>query len=29
MPIKNYKPTTPGRRGMTTLTNEEITTNKP
>jgi len=29
MPIKNYKPTTPGRRGMSTLTNEELTTNKP
>lgn len=25
MPIKKYKPTTPGRRGMTTLTKEEIT----
>lgn len=25
MAIKKYKPTTPGRRGMTTLTNEEIT----
>lgn len=29
MAIKAYKPTTPGRRGMTTLKNEEITTNKP
>jgi large subunit ribosomal protein L2 len=29
MPIRKYKPTTPGRRGMTTLTNEELTTNKP
>ena len=29
MPIKKYKPTTPGRRGMTSLTYEEITTNKP
>lgn len=29
MGIKKYKPTTPGLRGMTTLTNEEITTNKP
>ena len=29
MAIKNYKPTTPGRRGMSTLSNEEITTNKP
>lgn len=29
MPIKKYKPTTAGRRGMTTLTFEEITTNKP
>lgn len=29
MAIKKYKPTTPGRRGMTTLSNEEITTNKP
>jgi len=29
MAIKNYKPTTNGRRGMTTLANEEITTNKP
>ncbi|NLA78688.1 MAG: 50S ribosomal protein L2 [Erysipelothrix sp.] len=29
MAIKAYKPTTPGRRGMTTLQNEEITTNKP
>ncbi len=25
MAIKSYKPTTPGRRGMTTLTNDEIT----
>ena len=25
MAIRNYKPTTPGRRGMSTLTNEEIT----
>ena len=25
MAIKKYKPTTPGRRGMTTLTYEEIT----
>ena len=29
MPIKKYKPTTPGRRGMSSLTFEEITTNKP
>lgn len=29
MAIKKYKPTTPGRRGMTGLTFEEITTNKP
>ena len=29
MPIKKYKPTTPGRRGMTSLSYEEITTNKP
>ncbi|MFI3283493.1 MAG: 50S ribosomal protein L2 [Erysipelotrichaceae bacterium] len=29
MGIKKYKPTTPGRRGMSTLTNDEITTNKP
>ena len=27
MAIKKYKPTTPGRRGMSTLVNEEITTN--
>jgi len=29
MPIKVYKPTTNGRRNMTSLTYEEITTNKP
>ena len=29
MAIRNYKPTTNGRRGMSTLLNEEITTNKP
>src|SRR5690554_4132469 len=29
MPIKNYKPTTNGRRNMSTLLNEEITTTKP
>jgi large subunit ribosomal protein L2 len=29
MPIKKYKPTTPGRRGMTSLTFEEITTSTP
>ena len=29
MPIKKYKPTTPGRRGMTSLTFEEITASKP
>jgi large subunit ribosomal protein L2 len=29
MPIKIYKPTSPGRRGMTAYTFEEITTNKP
>ena len=29
MAIKSYKPITNGRRGMTTLVNEEITTNKP
>ena len=29
MAIKKYKPTTPGRRGMTALTNEEITAKKP
>ena len=29
MPIKKYKPTTPGRRGMTSLSREEITASKP
>ena len=29
MPIKKYKPTTPGRRGMTSLTFEEITKSTP
>ncbi len=29
MAIKNYKPTTPGRRTMTSLVREDITTNKP
>ncbi len=29
MGIKKYKPTSPGRRGMTVSTFEEITTNKP
>ena len=29
MPIKKYKPTTNGRRGMTTLSNNEITTTTP
>ena len=29
MSIKKYKPTTNGRRGMSTLTNEELTTTKP
>ena len=29
MAIKNYKPTTPGRRGMSVLSFDEITTNKP
>lgn len=29
MPIKKYKPTSPGRRGMTSETFEEITTNDP
>jgi len=29
MAIKTYKPTTPGRRGMTGLKFDEITTNKP
>ena len=29
MAIRNYKPTTPGQRGMSTLVNDEITTNKP
>ena len=29
MPIKKYKPMTPGRRGMTTLAKDEITTSKP
>ena len=29
MPIKKYKPTTPGRRGMTSLSREEITCDKP
>ena len=29
MAIKKYKPTTNGRRGMTTLTNEELTTSTP
>ena len=28
MAIKAYRPTTNGRRGMTTLANEEITTSK-
>ena len=26
MPIRKYKPVTPGRRGMTSLTFDEITT---
>ncbi|MGN1277701.1 MAG: 50S ribosomal protein L2 [Floccifex sp.] len=29
MPIQKYKPTTPGRRGMSALTNEELTASKP
>ena len=29
MPIKYYKPTTNGRRNMTSLTYEEITTSTP
>ncbi|NLC33991.1 MAG: 50S ribosomal protein L2 [Erysipelothrix sp.] len=29
MAIKKYKPTTPGRRSMTALVREDITTNKP
>jgi len=29
MAIRNYKPTTPGRRGMSTLANTEITTSTP
>ena len=29
MAIKKYKPTTNGRRGMSTLANEELTNNKP
>ena len=29
MAIRNYKPTTPGRRKMSSLVNSEITTNKP
>ena len=29
MPIKNFKPNTPGTRGMSTLINEEITTSTP
>jgi large subunit ribosomal protein L2 len=29
MPIKTYKPTTPGRRGMTTQNLDDITTKKP
>ncbi|MDD2208081.1 MAG: 50S ribosomal protein L2 [Bacilli bacterium] len=29
MSIRKYKPTTPGRRNMSTLTNEELTTSKP
>ncbi|MGM7268239.1 50S ribosomal protein L2, partial [Erysipelothrix rhusiopathiae] len=27
MAIKKYKPTTPGRRGMTTLANDELSKN--
>ncbi|HEX2172717.1 MAG TPA: 50S ribosomal protein L2, partial [Dehalococcoidia bacterium] len=29
MPLRVYKPTSPGRRGMTGYTFEEITTDKP
>ena len=29
MPIKNFKPNTPGTRGMSTLINEDITTSTP
>src|SRR5436190_7330333 len=29
MPIRKYNPVTPGRRGMTSLTFDEITTDKP
>lgn len=29
MPIRRYKPTSPGRRGMTVVTNDDVTRNKP
>ena len=29
MPIRKYNPTSPGMRGKTSLTFEEITTNEP
>ena len=29
MPVKNFKPITPGTRGMSTLVNDEITTSTP
>ena len=29
MPVRKYKPTTNGRRGMSTLANEELTGTKP
>lgn len=29
MPVRRYKPTSPGRRGMTVLTRDEITAQKP
>ena len=29
MPVKNYKPTSPGRRGMSVSTFDEITKTKP
>jgi large subunit ribosomal protein L2 len=29
MPIRRYKPTSPGRRGMTVVTNDDVTRDKP
>ena len=29
MPIKEYNPTSPGRRGMTAVTNDGLAPNKP